>query len=99
VVSFTPPVALPSAVRIDRRLGGPQSLSGRSGGKKSCPFWELNLGHPPCSVVTIMTELPRFEKEFFSTTQRNNCSVISFVAVDLCVQYMNMKSSDIQKSY
>jgi len=45
-----------------RRLGGTQSRSGHSGGveKRSyhCPYQEFNPGHPTCSLVTILTELP-----------------------------------------
>jgi hypothetical protein len=48
--------------RLDRRLGGPPSRSGRGGeGKIShhCSCRELNPGHPARSLVTIPTELPR----------------------------------------
>jgi hypothetical protein len=48
---------------LDRRLGGPQSQSGRGGGeekKHPTPCWEQNPGSPAPSLVTILTELPRF---------------------------------------
>jgi len=37
---------------MDRKLGGPQSQSGRGG-----PCWELNPGRPTHSLVTILFEL------------------------------------------
>jgi len=39
----------------DRRLGGPQSKSGCSGGEKDlCHYWESNPGYPAHSPVTTL---------------------------------------------
>jgi len=53
---FTPGEIAPGTNWI-RRLGGPQSRSGRSGEKKTCPYWESNLGRPDRSLLTILTQL------------------------------------------
>jgi hypothetical protein len=47
---------------LNKRLGGPQSWSGRGGDEQTpyhCPCQELNPGRPSISLVTILTELPR----------------------------------------
>jgi hypothetical protein len=50
-----------SPVTIGWRLGGSQSQSGRDGKEKtSCPCRESSVGHPVCSLVTVLTELPRY---------------------------------------
>jgi hypothetical protein len=46
----------------DKRLSEPQSRSGRGGEEKKsldCLCQEISSCHPTCSVVTILTELPR----------------------------------------
>jgi hypothetical protein len=46
---------------FDRKMGGPQSLSGCGGKEKNIPSLslpELNHGRPASSLVTILTELP-----------------------------------------
>jgi hypothetical protein len=56
------PAALPSEYPLGRRLGGLQIQFGYSEKEKNflhCPFQELNLGHPACSQVIILTELPQ----------------------------------------
>jgi hypothetical protein len=57
---------------LDRRLGGPQSRSGRGGEEKnSQPSPEIepyNAGRPARSLVTIQTELLRIK----GTGRRNN---------------------------
>jgi len=43
---------------LDRRLGGPQSRSGRGGEEKKfhdCPCRELNPDRSGCSLATILT--------------------------------------------
>jgi len=45
---------------LDRRLGGPQSWFGLGGKERTSLHhlrWELNSGHPACSLVTNSTEL------------------------------------------
>jgi hypothetical protein len=66
VVSFTPRPLYPQGENpwypLDRRLGGPQSRSGHSGGgeKNPCHCWESNSCRPARRRVTELTELPRF---------------------------------------
>jgi hypothetical protein len=51
----------PAALHLfDRRVGGPQSRSGRSGEEKNfhCSCQELNPGRPVRSLVITVTELP-----------------------------------------
>jgi len=50
---------------LDKRLGGPQSWSGCGGEQKKshhCPHPKVNPGHPACSLVCILIELPRIRK-------------------------------------
>jgi hypothetical protein len=60
---FHAPAALSSRKEprypLDRRLGGPQSRSGRDGENKNsnhCIFRQLNPGRPGCSVVTVLID-------------------------------------------
>jgi hypothetical protein len=66
VVSFMPrplyPRSKSSRFLLNRRLGGPQSRSGRVGKEKishHCRCRELDPGRLACSLVSILTELPR----------------------------------------
>jgi hypothetical protein len=55
------PAALPRCP-LDRRLGRPQSRSGRGVEEKKsnhCPRRELNHGRPARSLVSILSELSR----------------------------------------
>jgi hypothetical protein len=64
VVSFTlqPPYLRRNRPQypLSRRLGGPQSRPGRGG---VCPCRDSNPYHPFRSLVTILTELPRFPRK------------------------------------
>jgi len=61
---FHVPAVLPSGevllYPLNRRLGGPQSWSGRDGWQKNpCPCRESKLGRPARSPVIVLTELHR----------------------------------------
>jgi hypothetical protein len=66
---------------LDRRFGGPQSLSERGGEEKNSyhsPYRELNPGHQACSLVPMLTELPRLFtllKDQLSHKHKTNISV------------------------
>jgi hypothetical protein len=49
--------------------------SGCGDKKKShnCPWWEINLGHPACSLVSILAKLPQLH---FSKCQSTSCPTI-----------------------
>jgi hypothetical protein len=72
------PAALPQEKSpycpLDRRLGGPQSRSGRSGEEKSPQsppgFEPPNPDRPARSPVAIPTELSRFSRLFYKDTNR-----------------------------
>jgi hypothetical protein len=45
---------------LDRRMGGPQSRSGRGGEKKNshqCPCQEMNPVRPTLSLVSVLNEI------------------------------------------
>jgi len=65
VVSFLLQLLYPqgksSQYPLNRRLDGPYSQFGCGSKEKNpWPCWESNAGHPPCSLVTILTQLPWF---------------------------------------
>jgi hypothetical protein len=52
-----------------RRLGGPQSRSGRVGEEQnSSRYRETNPGRPAHSLVTILTEVPGYLKLLYTQT-------------------------------
>jgi len=58
--------ALPPCCVLDRRLGGPQSLSGRGGEEKNlCPCQEPNTPVvPPLYLDPVLTELLRIAMNY-----------------------------------
>jgi hypothetical protein len=66
------PDSLLNRYPLDRRLGGPQSRSGRGGeDKNSQPCRESNPTRQAGSLETILTELPRHPKSVISKGLKN----------------------------
>jgi hypothetical protein len=68
---------------LDRKLGEPQSLSGRGGEEKN-PFRESNRGRPARSLVTILNDLSRLsaipsgvERKPLPNTKGQNCGGVT----------------------
>jgi hypothetical protein len=68
---------------LDRRLEGPQSWSGRGGEEKNshhCPCQELKPCGPARSLVTILTELPRWSlKKQTVVLLHSGCTSLAWV--------------------
>jgi hypothetical protein len=56
--------------KLERRLGGPQSRSGRCGGDILCPCWESNAGNPARSLTLYRLSYPGSHQPCWSVT---NC--------------------------
>jgi hypothetical protein len=83
---------------LDRRITGPQIQSGSSGEEKNpYPSWELDIGRPAPSLVTILTKLSGSYRFYMNSylMLAPVCILYSFLGTSLACFMNNINNKKI----